>query len=258
MSETAFILNAFMAIVMLWIVRKYLNIFLQKKSWSISIGIVWILYFVYQVYAESGATGGSIWPIAANVVLIFLISVICYEGSIINKFFFTVLHCVIGALIEMATYFMLLIMVKRQIPEFYSLGSVISKLLFIIIIMILNMTMGNFSSSSMPIRYFLLLLFVPVGSALIANNIFVLDHISGSNHSALSFSMLLLMNCFIFEVNQKLYQTMELKKDNAIYMQQFELLTQDSMEKQNAWKEQQEFRHNLRNYLEGLKSRAGR
>lgn len=69
---TEIFVSALMAGAMLWIIGKYLDIFLLKKPLKASTMFVWGLYFIYQFYAEYGKGNGSIFMLLLNVGLIFL------------------------------------------------------------------------------------------------------------------------------------------------------------------------------------------
>lgn len=70
-SLTEIFVCALMAGAMLWIIGKYLDIFLLKKPLKASTIVVWSLYFIYQFYAEYGKGNGSIFMLLLNVGLIF-------------------------------------------------------------------------------------------------------------------------------------------------------------------------------------------
>lgn len=251
---TELLVSALMAGAMLWIIGKYLDIFLGRKRWQIWTVLMWGIYFVYQFYAECGKGEGSAFMLLLiNVFLIYGICLIGYVGNAGVKLFYTVLVCVIGALIEMLTYFCLQFLLPSHTSAFNSFGSAISKILSIIFVILLNTKLERCSKKNLPGKYIAVLLLVPIASIFIAHDIFLLDNDVGSIRSTLSFSLLILINCFIFEICQKLYENMEMEHENAIFAQQLELITKHAEEQKGIFDKQKEFRHNLKNYCIGLR-----
>lgn len=250
---TEIFVSALMAGAMLWIIGKYLDIFLLKKPLKASTMFVWGLYFIYQFYAEYGKGNGSIFMLLLNVGLIFFVCFLGYEGSVFTKLFHTILICAIGALMEMMTYFCLQFLLPSHTVVFNSFGSVLSKFLFIILIILLNMKLGNYSKKRLPAKYIAMLLVIPVASVFIANDIFLLDNEAGSIRSMLSFSLLLAINCFIFEICQRIYENMETEHENIVFAQQLELMSKHTDQQKQMYERQREFRHNIKNYCIGLR-----
>ena len=242
-----------MAGLMIWIIGKYLDIFLVRKKWQIWSFLMWGMYFVYQFYAECRKGNGSAFMLLLNVVLIFLVSAVGYLGNVWVKLLYIVLICVIGALIEMVTYFCLLFLLPSHTAAFHLFGSVISKMLSIILIILLNMKLGKYSRKRLPQKYIAVMLLIPIADIFIAYNIFFLDNETGSIRSTLSLTLLLFINCFVFEICQKLYESMEVEHENAIFVQQLELIKKHSEEQKEIYERQKEFRHNLKNYCIGLR-----
>lgn len=242
-----------MAGLMVWIIGKYLNIFLVRKKWQIWSFLMWGMYFVYQFYAECTKGKGSAFMLLLNVVLIFLVSAVGYLGNVWVKLLYTVLICVIGALIEMVTYFCLLFLLPSHTAAFNLFGSAISKMLSIILIILLNMKLGKYSRKGLPQKYIAVMLLIPIAGIFIAYNIFFLDNEAGSIRSTFSLTLLLFINCFVFEICQQLYESMEVEHEKAIFVQQLELMQKHSEEQKEISERQKEFRHNLKNYCIGLR-----
>lgn len=250
---TELVVCALMAGAMMWIIGKYLDIFLVKKATNKITGFLWGLFFVYQFIAEYGKGSGSVYMLLLNAILIFMLSLAGYEGNVWTKLFHTILICALGALIEMVAYFCLQFLLPSHTDVFNSFGSVLSKLLSVVLIILLNIKLGSPSDKRLPTKYIAIMLVIPVASIFIANDIFLLDNEVGSVRSMLSFSLLLVINCFIFEICQKLYENMETEHENAIFAQQLELVSQHTEEQKQLYEKQREFRHNLKNYCIALR-----
>ena len=153
----------------------------------------------------------------------------------------------------MVTYFCLNFLLPSHTVLFNSFGTVISKLLSIIFVIFLDVKLEKFSKHRLPGKYIAVLLIIPIACIFIAYNIFFLDNEAGSIRSTLPFTLMLFINCFIFEICQKLYENMEVEHENAIFAQQLELITKHTEEQKRIFDKQKEFRHNLKNYCIGLR-----
>lgn len=252
---TEILICVLMSVTMLWIIGKYLDIFLIKKEKHISALLMWTLYFIYQFIAEYKKGNGSAIMIVMNIFLIFGICLVGYSGTIGAKLLYTVLVCVIGALIEMVTYFCLQCLIPSHTVLFNSFGSAISKTISIILVVLLNVKLKQYDKSRLPGKYIAVLMIIPIASVFIAYNIFFLDNEIGSLRSTLSFTLLLFLNCFIFDLCQKLYTNLEVEHENVVFARQLELITKHTREQEQQYDTQREFRHNLKNYCIGLRAK---
>ena len=69
----------------------------------------------------------------------------------------------------------------------------------------------------------------------------------------LSFSLLLAINCFIFEICQRIYENMETEHENIVFAQQLALMSKHTDQQKQMYERQREFRHNIKNYCIGLR-----
>lgn len=244
----------FMAGITLWIIRKYLNGLLsQKRTGSLPNTVFWVVYFIYQLFLESGGSG-SIALVVLNVLLIFLICHTGYYGQIRTKALYVILLCVIWSIVEMVAFYALQNILSVQSQAFQSFGSMLTKLLLVILVVVFGIRFQEGGKKNLPSKYVWMLLLVTISGIVIAYNIFLID-IDGKNAlTIISFVLLLFINCMIFEIYQKLYENMEIERENAIFLQQLKLISKHEDEQEKMRQEQREFRHNLVNFCIGLKA----
>lgn len=236
------------AFASLWIVNRYLNIFFKKKKNNLVNIILWTIFGIFQILMGFYSGTESIGMFLLNLIIVVLIALNSFEQARNKKIIIVVLLFLFWMLIEILCYFFL-----RLLPignmSFGILGSVISKLITILFVEVLNINFNSMEKETIPVYYYLQLLIIPLGSAFIAHNIFVL---STTNHiitTVVTFSILLLINVVIFEIYRKLAASFVIQKENIVYEQQMELLTINTEVQKKSMEDFYEDKHNLINQL---------
>ncbi len=254
MAKSEVFFCIFMAGVTLWIVRKYLNGLLQKKTGvSFIESLLWIGYLIYQIVLESGKSG-NLWLVFVNTLFIFAISHAGYDGKVRTKILYTVLLCVIWSIVEMAAFYALQIALVPQEPAFRRFGSFFTKLLLVFLVHAFATRFREGGKKNLPAKYIGLLLIISISGIVISYNLFLMDYQEKRILTILSFVLLLFMNCMIFEIYQKLYQNMEIERENAIFAQQLKLISKHEKEQEEIRLAQREFRHNLVHFCAGIRA----
>ena len=108
--------------------------------------------------------------------------------------------------------------------------------------------------SEIPLKYFLIILLIPVGSIYIMHHIFLIaaTHNEYAMFSATASFLLLVVNYMIFEVYDWISRDAELREQNRLYAQQLELCTQQAEERENLYLEIRRIRHDLKKHLSVL------
>ena len=103
----------------------------------------------------------------------------------------------------------------EQYAESEAVGSVTSKLIFLIIIMALKKVFTDDEIKELPVRYCVMFVLIPTGSIYIMNNIFMLGYKVHSDRasfrSAITALILLFMNILIFYIYMKLADDLQLR-----------------------------------------------
>lgn len=250
------VLSLAMVISSLWIVRKFLDAFLEKKQMNIwGIG-AWILFTVLQIIIEYYRGTASIWKFVFNVLIVCLICVCNYQWEGIRNILFVLLFLVMWALIEMIVFFGLqkIFVDERQVA---AIGVVISKILVIVCVYLFSIYAKRKENGIIPIKYYVALLFVPVGSIYIAHILFNADGDYNSFSTMVIFSILLFINIVIFELYDKIMESFLLEKEKTIYSQQLEMLSKNTEEQKKMMEAFYREKHNWVNELIVLKNSVG-
>ena len=85
------ILNSVLTFASVWIVRKFLDTFYEKKRWNVLSVSVWSIYIIFQGYVQFHSGDASAVTTIVNVLLCIMISAISYYGFGKNNIFSYVL-----------------------------------------------------------------------------------------------------------------------------------------------------------------------
>jgi hypothetical protein len=247
-----------MVSVTIWIVIRFFNLFFEKKKKNIQFIFLWLLFFVFQVLVEYNKGTGSLVTFTINIILIWLISLYGYQKEGLKKILYVILLYVVWAIIEMIVFYSI-ISLPIKVLDTELMGSIISKLIVIIIINILSLNINKQYIGNIPMTYYFLLFFIPTGSIYIAFKDFYAETYNHYNlASMITFSILLLINIMIFEIYVKLSERFIIEKENIVYTQQMDIITRSTDEQKKLMEEFHEERHNLVNQLIVLKDNLER
>ena len=77
------ILNSVLTFASVWIVRKFLDTFYEKKRWNVLSVSVWLIYIIFQGYVQFHSGDASVVTTIVNVLLCIMISAILVLEKII-------------------------------------------------------------------------------------------------------------------------------------------------------------------------------
>ena len=86
------ILNSVLTFASVWIVRKFLDTFYEKKRWNVLSVSVWSIYIIFQGYVQFHSGDASTLTTIVNVLLCIMISAISYYGFGKNNIFLLGAH----------------------------------------------------------------------------------------------------------------------------------------------------------------------
>lgn len=245
------ILNLAMVIATLWIVKNFLEVFFEKSTNRAF--FFWLLFAGFQLFLEYHKGSGSVFNLIINLALVFLITVKGYEKSEKAKLFVVTLLYVVWTLVEIIVYYCLQAVLINQ-KEFEILGSVTSKIVMIITVCVLSLCWDKKENREISLISYISLLFVSVGSIVIA----VCEFYSNKNEanvlsSMIIFSILLLINVIMFEMYSKLAENFRLEKEKLVYVQQMDMISKNMAEQKSMLEDFYREKHNLINELVVLK-----
>lgn len=245
------ILNSVLTFASVWIVRKFLDTFYEKKRWNVLSVSVWLIYIIFQGYVQFHSGDASVVTTIVNVLLCIMISAISYYGFGKNNIFLLTFFWAVWALVEMIIFFFLNLFCLEQ-RDFNMIGSIISKIIMLIGTYILSFVWKKRENSLIPVKYYIVFFFVSIGSIYIAVAVFFSEN--NTVTAMIVFSILLLFNMIILEVYSKITEKIMLEKEKTVYEQQIHMMTNNTKEQKKLMEDFHRERHDLINKLIVLKN----
>lgn len=254
MSKYLIVLSElFLALLHLLIIQKYLKTFLGPEKKNLKSYIEWSIYYIFLLISNIGINLPPHLLLLGNVLLIFIISSSTHKKSIMQRCIFSLLICTAWMLVEV------IVMMILNTVGFYDgilkdAGSFISKMCMLLLSVIISHCIKDNHYSEIPLKYFLIILLIPVSSIYIMHHIFLIAaaHSEFAIFSATASFLLLVVNYMIFEVYDWISRDAELREQNRLYAQQLELCTQQAEERENLYLEIRRIRHDLKKHLSVL------
>lgn len=247
------IFDATMVVATLWIVNKYLGIFNKKRQNIMSVSI-WILFAIFQVYVQINSGIASIWTTIISIGLVILISLFGYTNKGKKSILEVCFLYVVWVLIEIMISFCVNLL---PLDENHSVmaGNIISKIIMIIGVYVFSIMWEKTDNNFIPARYYVGLLFVPIGSIYIAvNELYSINNMKEVLPSMVTFSILLLFNIIILEIYSKISENFIMEKEKAIYTQQINIMAINTEEQKKVMENFHREKHDWINELIALKN----
>ena len=244
------IFDATMVVATLWIVNKYLGIFNKKRQNIMSVSI-WILFAIFQVYVQINSGIASIWTTIISIGLVILISLFGYTNKGKKSILEVCFLYVVWVLIEIMISFCVNLL---PLDENHSVmaGNIISKIIMIIGVYVFSIMWEKTDNNFIPARYYVGLLFVPIGSIYIAvNEFYSINNMKEVLPSMVTFSILLLFNIIIYS---KISENFIMEKEKAIYTQQINIMAINTEEQKKVMENFHREKHDWINELIALKN----
>lgn len=247
-----FVMALLMSFLSVWILREYLGTFLKKRNYGYSGRVHWGIFLLWQVCSILDIIN---WPDYVTLiisVIAVLVVTLNYEGHIFQKIVFTVMYNSIWMLIEILLVF-IFISVGLNYTTQDLLGSLLSKILLLILVEALKHFFGNEKIRELPHSYNMVLLLIPLGSMFVVYTSFLMSADSNSTSdvywSFAALGIMLLLNILVFTIYLRLSEDFELRQKNAVYKQEIDLYNKHIEEKENSMLEFRKARHDLKNQL---------
>ena len=247
------IFDATLVVATLWIVNKYLGIFNKKRQNIMSVSI-WILFAIFQVYVQINSGIASIWTTIISIGLVILISLFGYTNKGKKSILEVCFLYVVWVLIEIMISFCVNLL---PLDENHSVmaGNIISKIIMIIGVYVFSIMWEKTDNNFIPARYYVGLLFVPIGSIYIAvNEFYSINNMKEVLPSMVTFSILLLFNIIILEIYSKISENFIMEKEKAIYTQQINIMAINTEEQKKVMENFHREKHDWINELIALKN----
>ena len=190
--------------------------------------------------------------IAVTIIVTIIAIVVGYEGMWWNQCMFAIAFNAIWMLMETLCNYILMIYCEKY-AFVQPIGSLISKIFFLVVIIALKKVFTDDEIKELPARYSIMLVLIPMGSIYIMNNIFMLGFTVNNNHtrlsSAITVFILLGMNVLIFYIYMKLADDLQLRRMTSVYEQQLDLYERHQQEQEMSTMKLRDVRHNMKNNL---------
>lgn len=246
------LLKFFTVFLSILILKIYFGIFFEKRNKNYICYIFWLIYIVWQIIVENINMLPAYMNIVISIIFVSLLCINSYCGSLLQKIVFSVLINAIWMLAEfLVGYIFILYGIDYMIPR--SLGSILSKIITLLIIVLLRKFFKNENIKSLSNKYNALLLLIPIGSMFVIYNVFMLSIEQNNrkyvNESVTSLIIVLIINIIIFKLYLLLSKEKELQKYNIVYQQQLELCNQHMIEKENVLMKFRKTRHDIKQHF---------
>lgn len=254
MSKYLIVLSElFLALLHLLIIQKYLKTFLGPEKKTLKSYIEWSIYYIFLLISNISVNLPPHLLLSGNVLLIFIISSSPHKKSIMQRSIFSLLICTAWMLVEVIVM-MILNTVRFDAGILKDAGSFISKMCMLLLSVIISHYIKDNHYSEIPLKYFLIILLIPVGSIYIMHHIFLIAsaHSEFAMFSVTASFLLLVVNYMTFEVYDWISRDAELREQNRLYAQQLELCSQQAEERESLYLEIRRIRHDLKEHLTGL------
>lgn len=197
--------------------------------------------------------------ILITIMITLLSAVLGYQGKFWGKAIFTLSFNAIWMLLETLCGYILAIYFEPY-AESQTIDSVLSKLFFMVVVIILKLIFTNDKIQSLPYKYNLILILIPVGSIYVMNNLFLASiqrEISKySFNFAISAIILLILNILVFYIYINLAEEMHLRLMNSVYAQQLDMCERHQKERETSVLYLRDIKHNMKNNLISILSYA--
>lgn len=231
------------------ILRIYFNTFFEKSIFKKSTMLCWGGYFVWQILLMMPQNLSISIRLFISMLFITFICCIGYKGGILSKIVFAVTISALWTLMEFITgCFIVLFQVDINIIQFS--GTVISKILTLILVKMLQKYFKDENIQGLPISYEMILLTIIVGNLIVIYNVFILGEKTDSIIMPItSLCIMLILNILTFRIYFKLAEDFEIKMQNTIYAQHLNLCTQHNKEKETMLLEFRNSKHDFKQHL---------
>ena len=251
------ILDILMVLFSAQIVKVYLDSWKndnrQKKASAIHY-IAWGMYIIFQYWVMLSGAGNPIFVLIINVSVIFLIYKTKYDSDNKILIFRIAMLSVIWMLVEVATMYVLGKTGMMETDYGFLAGSVISKIVMYILMQCLKYYKKNDFMSSISFGYWIRIIFVPITTVYIINNLFSTYRAQSDTFLMVAAILLLIVNVVIFDVYNELGKQIENEKKNFVYEQEIALCNKQASEREAAYEETRTIRHNINGYLLDLRT----
>lgn len=211
----------------LYIFFYFFSIFFNRKKRGVQVTVGVLILATWQIDIFGTISMVPIeWNIVVSLGFTLLAVLNIYEGKFIEKCFFSIIFDALWMMAETLVGNVLMIYCE-PIADSQGIGSFVSKLLFLVVVVALKKVFGKEEIQELSGGYGVGFIFIPIGSIYIMNAVFVLADETQKGYaeiySLVSVVILLLVNILIGYIYIKLADDQQIRRKNTVYEQQLEL-----------------------------------
>lgn len=235
-----------------WILKEYFGTFLEYRKINRADNVRWGVFVLWQICSILDIFKCPDYCVLMISVLAVLLVSFNYDGYILKKVVFTIVYISIWMLIEILLFFVFIV-IGFNFDAQELLGSLLSKLLLLMLVAALKHFFGNENIKELPHSYSMILVLIPTGSMFVIYTSFLMNANYQRQFNAFwvfaSLIIMFLINVLMFTIYLKLSEDLELRQKNVLYRQELDLYSRHIEERENSMLEFRKVRHDLKNQL---------
>lgn len=238
------------------ITKTYLFVFnFSKREHRFLTSLSWGIYLIFQYWVMLSNALFPLFVLILNIVILYIIFKFTYIISSKNALFLSGIFYTIWMLAEIIVNNILHMIFIEEPSYFFVVGSIVSKLVLYTALQVFNRFHKGNSLNNLPFHYWFRLFLIPISTAYIIHNTYLLTSPTGNTlFFTLTTILLFFINYISFDIYDKLGTQIETEKRNLAYEQQLELCSIQAAERELAYQETQKIRHDLNEYLIAIKA----
>lgn len=230
----------------------YFDIFFSKRKNKYQIVCSAIIFLAWQIVTCIIQDIPINIKLSITIMVTFSSVILAYRGKVWSKCVFSISFNAIWMLLETLCGYILIFYVEPYADSQF-LGATLSTTLFMVFVIILKKIFVNNKVQSLPLKYSLILVLIPIGSIYVMNDLFLANLQRGlvkhSYDSIISAGILLSMNILVFYIYVDLAEKMQLRLMNSVYVQQLEMCERHQKERESSILHIRDIKHNMKNNL---------
>lgn len=195
-----------------------------------------------------------------SLVMLGIVAAGGYEGSVKKKLVFTVSYLLLSAMSEAIVWYGVQFLCDPDVNKTAWWPPVLTRILLLAAILFLYFMLRRKNMVEADEKANRYLLILSLGNTFVAYSVFMAyDRLGGYGDRLLAtFTVLILFatTIFVYQIYGRLWENMELKKQNERYSYQMEMYLQHQREREENEQELRRFRHDLKQKLVYLKELA--
>lgn len=243
-----FIYRIIMAFLSAWIMRNFFILYYKPIKRNKNIYIFWIPYLLLQINASIISSISPFLFLFCNIISIYFVLINIYAGSRKRKLLYCIAIQALGTIIEILISFLFNQYKLNYIMDYY-LGTTLSNIMMFSITVLLKTYIRKEHDKYSKLRIYLLIM--PIGSIVIAYNIYLLKSILPDHTfiSIISYCLIILINLTVFEVYDRINFLQQKNFENYIYEQQLDMNKKHIDEIELVNRNLRTLEHDINNHL---------